>query len=160
MHLYLKKQHITRQSYVLAPPPSIYGKQKGSALFLILIAVVLFAALTYAITQSNRGDGASAGRETTSITAAQLVNYAQTLENAVNKLLLRGCADTEISFENLFVTGYTNPNAPTNKSCHIKDMAGGGVAWQTPPPNINDGSDYFFSENTHAAYIGTTTSGF
>lgn len=108
---------------------SIKACNAGSALFLILIAVVLFAALTYAITQSNRGDGNSMSKEGATIQITRLFNFGSEVRAAVNKLLLKGCSIEELSFENDTVGGYTNANSPSNRSCHIFDIAGGGVAF-------------------------------
>lgn len=117
----------------------------GAALFIILIAVALFAALSYAITQSGRGSG-SIDREKVTMDAAGIVQWAGQLEQTILRMRLAyKCADTQISFENPIVSGYTNPSAPTDKSCHVFDLSGGGLSWKNPPSTTGSTDNYFFS---------------
>lgn len=99
--------------------------QKGNALFLILIAVALFAALSYAITSTSRGgDGIS--REQSLIEATKLVDYANLLSNTIMRMrTVSGCSKTEINFENSYQVhpdfwgGSTNTSAPSDGSCDV-----------------------------------------
>lgn len=123
------------------PHPLSFQRQAGNALFLILIAVALFAALSYAVTQSGRGGG-GIGKEQAQLTAAEVAMFFGTIQQAVSRLRLMGCADNQITPEG---AGYragpglgggvmlpqgSNPNAPSDKSCHIFNPAGGGVSPQ------------------------------
>lgn len=73
-------------------PHPIFMNTKGNALFLILIAVALFAALSYAVTQSGRGGG-SIDREEAQIRAAALVQKVQMVHTAIQKAYLTGGYD-------------------------------------------------------------------
>ena len=108
------------------------SNNSGNVLFLILIAVALFAALSYAVTNSSRG-GSSASKETTAIAASQIIQYATSLEKAVQRMMLiNKCRDEEISFETPELTGYTNNNSPDDDSCHLFELAGGEVPYVAP----------------------------
>ncbi len=132
-------------------------KQSGNALFLILIAVALFAALSYAVTQSGRGGG-NIDRETRELNTAQVIQYASSVRTAVDKMrLVSGCSDTDYSFQNSSVAGYVNPTSPTDFSCHVFNAGGGGLTWQSPPPGINDGSDWVVTGTNRVAGISGTT---
>jgi len=98
--------------------------ERGNALFLILIAVALFAALSYAITQSGRGGG-TVDKEQALITAAAIVEYPATLRTAVTRMIITGTPGTGAA--GIDVNGATLEN-------ELFSATGGG-ATVTPPPS-------------------------
>lgn len=107
--------------------------ESGNALLYILIAVILLAALSLAVAQSGRGNINQVSAEKIKLYASELIDYSNAVANAVTQLRLRGCKDTALSFENPAVSGYINGSAPSDKSCHIFDPAGGGINWKIMP---------------------------
>lgn len=104
-------------------------KQNGNALFLILIAVALFAALSYALTQSGRGSG-SIDKEQAIIKGSEIVNYIAQIRQAVQKMVLFGCNEFQISLEYAPFTNtppFNNPLSPGDFSCHIHHPDGGNI---------------------------------
>ncbi len=73
-----------------AHPLTIQPKHhaQGNVLFLILIAVALFGALAYAVTQSSRSSGEGVGKDKDKLVAAQVIQYATTIEQSVLRILL------------------------------------------------------------------------
>lgn len=104
----------------------------GNALFLILIAVALFAALSYAITSSGRGSG-DIDKEQASIAAAQIVQYGDAIYRAIQKMkIINGCSDYDISFyldTEPDLTFYQH-TPETRDECKVFHPDGGGVAYQ------------------------------
>lgn len=62
--------------------------QRGNALFLILIAVALFAALAYAITQTSSGGSNNIDRETAKIEVARLIQEMTYYRSTHQKIML------------------------------------------------------------------------
>lgn len=113
-------------------------KQNGNALFLILIAVALFAALSYAVTQSGRGGG-NIDRETLALDAAQVVNFSNLVATAVTRLRIAGgCSETDLSFHD-GRWGHTDyqHTPPGSDDCNIFNNAGGGVPFPNVDPAIS-----------------------
>ena len=90
----------------------------GNVLFYILIAVALIAALSYAVTTTSRGGGtADISQEKAGLAASEILEYSNNIASAAAQLNLRGCRDTEISFDNtLSATDYSN----TNCNCSLR----------------------------------------
>lgn len=127
--------------------------QNGSALIYILIAVALIAALTYAVTRGSRTGESNLTKETSSLIASEIMEQAQTLARAVQKLRLRGIDETGISFENPTISGYTLA-ACASGDCKVFDLSGGGMNWLTPPAAANSGEDWLY-----AGTVGSTGHG-
>lgn len=132
--------------------------QKGNALFLILIAVALFAALSYAVTQSGRGGGAI-DKETMLIKAAQATQQKAYLRTAVTRMILtNGTTPSTLDLH----TGDHKTPCSTGANC-LFSPTGGGVAPPTVDPYLVDASTqgspplvtYF--EGTHSV-VGVGTS--
>lgn len=111
---------------------TLNNKERGNVLFIILIAVALFGALSFAITQSGRVGG-GALNEQNRLNASEIIAYGSDLQQAVSRLeLSKNCTVTMISFENSVVAGYTNPSAPADDSCNIFDPVGGKMGYVIP----------------------------
>lgn len=111
------------------------SKERGNILFLILLAVILFAALSYAVTQSMRGGGKDSSSENTKAGAGAILQFLSQVDTALMRMRLsQGLASESISF------GYLSPrynSTPTtlwansncgSDSCRLFKLDGGGVA--------------------------------
>lgn len=96
-------------------------KEQGNVLFLILIAVALFAALSYAITQSSRSSGNSINKETAETKAAALIQYANLMASEVQRARLGdNIADHGFDFHDGAGPSNSNANANcTNEKCRM-----------------------------------------
>lgn len=123
--------------------------ERGNAFFLILIAVALFAALSYVITQG--GKTGNIGDKDDKIAAfARLVQFPVSVQTTVNKMLLTGADVTELDFR--------------------RDAKGKGAVfehmqYQNPPLSIGASTDWGFKgvskegEGWFVSGIGTDDAG-
>lgn len=111
------------------------SNHNGIAIGPILFVIAILAVLVGAISSGSGGFGSNTSPERAKILAAQIINQAQQVKNAVDRVRANGCADNEISFENGVVSGYTNPNATLAEKpwCHVFQPSGGGIIY-TPIP--------------------------
>ncbi len=105
--------------------------ESGSAIFYVLIAVALLGALIFAVSNGGRNNTSKLSEDRVRLIATEILEYSNALGNAVSQLRLRGASDTQISFENNMISGYTNANCADN-ICKIFHPEGGGVVY-TPP---------------------------
>jgi len=141
--------------------------ERGNALFYILIAVGLLAALTYAVNQSmSGGGGATLTQEQSEVKATEIIEYGNILAQATGQLRLRGCRIDQLNLDNDHVGGYTNPDAPGDNSCDLFHVAGGGVNWRDIPADWLDSNqtaqteygNFFFPNDTCVMGVGTNNS--
>lgn len=123
-----------------------YQNQRGNILFLILIAVALFAALSYAITSSSRAGEGGLSKDKLKLAASQVTQYFAQIESAVSRLkTIQRCSDSQLSFENTifkrnngtdFQPDGHNGSAPTDNRCDIFNAAGGAVVMKALPTEV------------------------
>ncbi len=134
---------------------SLRLSQKGSALFIVLIATALFGALSFAVANMMRNDGGiKLSDEKAGLYADDILDYGRTVRQAVQHMRIsNGCEDTDISFQNDVVSGYTNGS---NANCQVFNPDGGGMSWVSPAADYNDGSEWVFAGTNIVDGVGTT----
>lgn len=105
--------------------------EKGNVLFLILIAVALFAALSYVVTQSTRSGGGSTEREKNILSSAQMTQYPTALRTAIIRQVLGGVAVENILFNDPANFGGESVNLL------VFHPSGGGATYQAAPADLS-----------------------
>ncbi len=106
------------------------NNSSGNVLFLILIAVALFAALSYAVTQSTRSGGGDASQESNSVKAANLLQYTAAIRTAVQRMIMNGVAVTDLEFN--APVNFSNCTSP---SVCVFHPSGGGALYPNSQPS-------------------------
>lgn len=110
--------------------------QRGNALFLILIAVALFAALSYAVTQSSRGGG-GVDKEQGILNAAALVQMTTLMRITTDRMLLFGDT-TKAAFQLNDGVSVANP-CTTGVNC-LFASEGGNISVPAYPNGLSAGT--------------------
>lgn len=137
------------------------SSEKGNVLFLILIAVALFAALSYAVTSSSRTGGGDASAEVNKTNIAALQQFAPTLRTGIIRMTVsRGIPLSDIDFNepDVFST------LPADAMAHnVFNPQVGGVIYSQVPRPLKDpayiGSQWIITSNNEVKGIGSTSSG-
>lgn len=132
----------------------------GNILFIVLIAVALFAALSYAVTQSSRGGGEGTAKETSTINAAVLSQYTASLRASLQRMTTDNHDLLSLEF-----------NAPddfsnlTSSSVGVFHPSGGGVIYEMGPSALIDNlggnptGQWIMTLNFEVKGIGTDATG-
>jgi len=132
--------------------------ESGNVLFLILIAVALFAALSYAVTQSTRSGGGSTEREQALLGSSAMTQYPTALRTSVIRMILGGIGVEQIFF---------NPPSGSfggsgNLDQQVFHPTGGGAVYQQAAADVMAGGSagtWSFNANFEIPDIGVAGSG-
>lgn len=136
--------------------------EQGNVLFLILIAVALFAALSYAVTQSTRSGGGGADGETTLVNSAQLTQYPASVRTSIVRMVIGG-ADVDTLEFNPPAEFANCTEGPTDvfARCVFHPTGGGATYTQAPADIMADGGNgtWIFNAENEINLIGVTVGG-
>lgn len=110
--------------------------ERGNVLFLILIAVALFAALSYAVTQSTRSGSGDATGETNLINSAQLAQYPAGVRTAIVRMIISGTQVDQLVFNPPSdFAAISTPN-PDLTEVAVFHPNGGGAVFSNAPSEM------------------------
>jgi len=140
------------------------NRTRGNVLFIILIAIALFAAFTAAVTKTNSGGGGEQAGFF-AISATQIMRYGSTVKSAVDQLRQQGISESDISFANDIVSGYGTVGA--NPSGEVFHIEGGGITYEPPEANWLDSTwsnkegygEWYFTGKNSIRLIGEPAGG-
>lgn len=134
------------------------SNQRGNVLWFILLAVALLGLLTYVLSRSSSSVNQTGDVEQQRIKASQILRHIKGIESSVQRLMLGGCGENEINFDNNLIAGYDNTRAPDDGSCDVFGAAGAGVEAQDMREQSRPGTDPFYVTG-HTAVSGVEDDG-
>ncbi len=136
--------------------------ERGVVLVYIFLAIALIAALSYAVTQSNRGGISSLSKDKARLYASEIIEFANVISNAVTQLRLRGVLETQLCFDDprWGAFDYNHAGCATNAN-KVFHPEGAGVIWAEPPFESMDNSAspdniWHITGVNHVENVGTT----
>ncbi len=139
------------------------NRSNGNILFMLLISIGLFAALSYTIARSSRTVSYSVDSDYNA-RVQEIITYAEKVSSAIARLRFENdCKASMVSFSQEDGDDYTNPNAPSSHKCDVFNYLGGGIKALTPPDTILDEKhktdvgygEYIYTGNICVDKIGT-----
>ena len=135
--------------------------EKGNVLFLILIAVALFAALSYAVTQSTRSGGGDASRETNLVNAAALTQYPASIKTSITRMIINGTTADDLLFDLPPFTSLTTAVLQARGVFYPGSTTGGGggATYTEAPASVmvsNAPGPWFFNGENGVTNIATS----
>lgn len=130
--------------------------ESGNVLFLILIAVALFAALSYAVTQSSRSGAGGTDGESALVNSATVTQYPASVRTAIVRMIINGTTIDQMNFDPPSAFSTTCNAAPASCVFHV---SGGGATLVTAPPDVMASAtqgEWVFSASYAIQDIGTT----
>jgi hypothetical protein len=126
----LKKKHMPLRGQ----NDRVATGESGNVLFLILIAVALFAYLSYAVGQSTRSGEGGSVEEKNLISSSALAEYPVGVRAVVMKMIINGVAVEELEFNP--PSAFLSPPQPQNQVFHPQ---GGNATYQEASSSIMSG---------------------
>jgi hypothetical protein len=138
--------------------PFIKRAERGSAIFYILIAIVLLSALSFAVANSMRSGTSNMTDQKVKLTASEIIDAGNRLSEAVTRMRLHDIAKNSISFENSTVAGYDYAGC-SDDTCRIFAHDGGGLVWEIPPSgSLTDSTrTWGYTGNIAVPEVGTAS---
>jgi hypothetical protein len=131
--------------------------ERGSIFVYILIAIVVLAALCYAVANGGGGSVSALAENGNHLTATSLIDYSDSIGKSVARLRLRGTAATALSFahQDLPADYGTYGTAPANE---IFNPSGGGIIYKRAPEEAtaSGAEDWLFLSGNAIKGIGTS----
>lgn len=136
-------------------PLPFRSRERGNALFLILVAVALFAALSYVVMQGGKSAGGISDKDDQMAAFARLTQFPEAVRTTVEKMLLTGTDIGDLNFGRkaegkgaVFQnTRYQNPPLAigTTADWGFKTHPGNGTGWFVAGIGTDDadGKDVF-----------------
>lgn len=136
------------------------NNSSGNVLFLILIAVALFAALSYAVSQSNRGGGQGADREVALTNTSVIQQYPANIRGSTSRMMVNG-----IQLDALKFNPPSDFSSLTDEREGVFHPNGGAIIYENAPPDVmqasgsNPSGQWVYSLNFEVSGIGTNGTG-